>query len=142
MNQISSRTNNWSNLAILAHEIGHHINGHALDITMYQGGVVETKSLENQRKQELEADEFAGFILGRVGASLDDALAFTKVFTEKDDTYSTHPSKSKRVNAVKKGYNKAVSKSSSTKSNNVPSEYKKTNSNLSAEEYLSSGWKK
>ena len=57
MQLINSRTNDWASLAILAHEVGHHINGHALDITMYAGGVVEAKSLANKRKQELEADQ-------------------------------------------------------------------------------------
>ena len=112
MQLINSRTNNWSSLAILAHEVGHHINGHALDITMYAGGVVEAKSLANQRKQELEADEFAGFIMAKLGASLNSALSFTNIFTDKDDTYSSHPSKSKRVNAVRKGFNKAGGNSS------------------------------
>jgi Zn-dependent protease with chaperone function len=74
---------------------------------MYAGGVVEAKSLANKRKQEIEADEFAGFIMAKLGASLNSALSFTKIFTDKDDTYSTHPSKSKRVNAVRKGFNKA-----------------------------------
>ena len=26
---------NWSNLFILAHEVGHHINGHSLDLLLY-----------------------------------------------------------------------------------------------------------
>ena len=108
MKLINSRTNDWASLAILAHEVGHHINGHTLDLTMYAGGVVEAKSLAVKRKQELEADEFAGFILARLGATSDEALAFTEVFQEKDDTYDTHPSKSKRVASVTKGYTKAT----------------------------------
>ena len=79
MQLINSRTNNWSSLAILAHEVGHHINGHSVDILLYAADVVETKSLENKRKQELEADEFAGFVMARLGASLNNALAFTEV---------------------------------------------------------------
>ena len=27
--------NNWGNLFILAHEVGHHINGHSLDLVLY-----------------------------------------------------------------------------------------------------------
>lgn len=45
-------------------------------------------------------------MMAKLGASLNSALSFTKIFTDKDDTYSTHPSKSKRVNAVKKGLKK------------------------------------
>jgi len=139
MQLINSRTNNWSSLAILAHEVGHHINGHALDITMYAGGVVEAKSLANQRKQELEADEFAGFIMAKLGADLNSALSFTNLFTDKDDTYSTHPSKSKRVNAVRKGFNKAGGNSSVANTNNTPTEYTRKNTNMSVEEYVNRG---
>ena len=139
MQLINSRTNNWSSLAILAHEVGHHINGHALDITMYLGGVVEAESLANQRKQELEADEFAGFILARLGADLNDALAFTEILLEKDDTYDTHPTKSKRVNAVRKGFNKAGDDSTLSNTNNTPTEYTQKNSNMSVEEYINRG---
>jgi len=139
MQLINSRTNHWSSLAILAHEVGHHINGHALDITMYLGGVVEAKSLENQRKQELEADEFAGFVLARLGADLNSALAFTEVLKEKDDTYDTYPSKSKGVNAVRKGFNKAGGNSSVANTNNAPTEYTRKNTNMSVEEYINRG---
>ena len=139
MQSINSRTNNWSSLAILAHEVGHHINGHALDITMYLGGVVEVESLANQRKQELEADEFAGFILARLGADLNNALAFTEILLEKDDTYDTHPTKSKRVNAVRKGFNKAGGDSTLSNTNNTPTEYTQKNSNMSVEEYINRG---
>jgi tetratricopeptide (TPR) repeat protein len=139
MQSINSKTNNWSSLAILAHEIGHHINGHALDITMYLGGVVEAESLANQRKQELEADEFAGFVLARLGANLNSALAFTEIFIEKDDTYDTHPTKSKRVNAVRKGFNKAGGDSTLSNTNNAPTEYTQKNSNMSVEEYYNRG---
>jgi len=139
MQLINSRTNNWSSLAILAHEVGHHINGHALDITMYAGGVVEAKSLANKRKQELEADEFAGFIMAKLGADLNSALSFTNIFTDKDDTYSTHPSKSKRVNAVRKGFNKAGGNSSVANTNNAPTEYTRKNTNMSVEEYINRG---
>jgi len=139
MQSINSKTNNWSSLAILAHEIGHHINGHALDITMYLGGVVEAESLANQRKQELESDEFAGFVLARLGADLNSALAFTEILIEKDDTYDTHPTKSKRVNAVRKGFNKAGGDSALSNINNTPTEYTRKNSNMSVEEYFNRG---
>jgi len=108
MKLINSKTNDWASLFILAHEVGHHINGHTLDLTMYAGGVVEAKTLEAIRKQEIEADEFAAFILAKLGAPLnlvEDSIAL--VSTDKDDTYSSHPTKSKRLTAVRTGYNKA-----------------------------------
>ena len=71
MNSISEGTNKyWSNMFILAHEIGHHINGHSLDIALYAFEIIDPISLEEKRNQELEADEFAGFILAKLGASL------------------------------------------------------------------------
>ena len=109
MNSISNG-NNWGNLFILAHEVGHHINGHSLDLVLYMAEVVEPKSLALKRKQELEADEFAGFILSKLGGSLQDArTSIINVSSTGDDSYSTHPSRDKRLAAVEKGFNNAKS---------------------------------
>ena len=95
-----------SNIAILAHEIGHHLNNHARDITMYAGGVIEPDSKEVSRRQELEADEFAGFVMARLGYSLKEAKQpFYKTSNNNDDSYSTHPSRNKRLASITKGYN-------------------------------------
>ena len=51
--------NKWAVMTLLAHEVGHHLNGH----TIRKGG--STPELE------LEADEFAGFILHKLGATLE-----------------------------------------------------------------------
>ena len=99
--------NNWGNLFILAHEVGHHINGHSLDLVLYAADVVEPETLANQRKQELEADEFAGFILAKLGGPISAANEIiSKISTNSDDSYSTHPSRDKRISSVRKGYNK------------------------------------
>ena len=101
--------NNWGNLFILAHEVGHHINGHSLDIVLYAADVVEPKTLKQKRQQELEADEFAGFILARLGGAISEAnKIILKATTNDDDAYSTHPSQSKRLNAIKIGYDKGL----------------------------------
>jgi len=101
--------NNWGNLFILAHEVGHHINGHSLDLVLYATEVVEPESLFNQRKQELEADEFAAFILGKLGATLEQTSSSINLMaSNSDDTYSTHPSKSKRLAAINKGHKKGL----------------------------------
>ena len=95
-----------SNIAILAHEIGHHLNNHARDITMYIGGVIEPDSKEVSRRHELEADEFAGFVMARLGYSLEEAKQpFYKISNNNDDSYSTHPSRDKRLAIITKGYN-------------------------------------
>ena len=44
--------NNWGNLFILAHEVGHHINGHSLDVLLKSNN---KRTLNQRRKQELEA---------------------------------------------------------------------------------------
>ena len=100
--------NNWGDLFILAHEVGHHINGHSVDIVLYAADIVEPKTLEQKRQQELEADEFAGFILAKLGCSLSAAeQPLYSISSNRDDTYSTHPSREKRLEAIRKGYSNA-----------------------------------
>lgn len=113
---------NWFILGVIAHEIGHHLCGHT--------SVNKELTYAESQKQELEADKFAGFILQGLGATLDQALSSinTLVPNEEDDTYSTHPKRSRRLVAIKAGYNK---------SNPTTSE---TYSSTSAEEYFNLGW--
>jgi hypothetical protein len=92
---------NWTHTMILAHEIGHHLNGHTL----------RQVNKEEQRAEELEADEFAGFILGKLGATLDEAVAAMDGLnhpTCEDEYLSDHPCKEKRVAAIKTGWAKAT----------------------------------
>ncbi len=56
LQEIARNTNSWSKLSILAHEIGHHINGHSVDIIVYGSGAIEPPSLSESRKMELQAD--------------------------------------------------------------------------------------
>lgn len=107
-----SNGNSWSDLFILAHEIGHHINGHALDIILYATETVEVVSLAENRKQELEADEFAGFVLAKLGATFEQAIySIDKYSSNGSDINSTHPSKSKRLVAIKTGFENAIKQS-------------------------------
>ena len=102
--------NNWENLFILAHEVGHHINGHSLDLVLYAVDVVESVSLKQSREQELEADEFAGFVLAKLGGPISAAnQVISKISNNSDDSYNTHPSRNKRLAATKKGFNSAKS---------------------------------
>ena len=99
----------WTNMFILAHEIGHHINGHSLDLLLYTNEVVNPKSLEDKRKQELQADEFAGFVLGKLGSTINQMeRILSNIPPISDEKYSTHPSTSKRILAVRKGFNKTI----------------------------------
>jgi tetratricopeptide (TPR) repeat protein len=99
--------NNWGNLFVLAHEVGHHINGHSLDLVLYAADAVGQQTLAQSRQDELEADEFAGFILAKLGGPLSAANKVISSFSSnRDDTYSTHPRTSKRLAAAKRGFTK------------------------------------
>ena len=96
----SSANTDWAATSILAHEIVHHLNGHALN---NQG---------SNHKWELEADEFSGFVLARMGSSLEEAQAAILTLTYSKAT-RTHPAKADRLVAIKTGWGK-VKKSGNT----------------------------
>jgi hypothetical protein len=106
MSMLSRNTSNWTNLFILAHEVGHHVNGHSLDYFLYAGDIVDAPELEKKRQQELEADEFAGFVLAKLGATLSQTTSSISNLSNEDDTYSTHPKRDKRVASIRKGFSK------------------------------------
>ena len=99
MQAIANNSTEWAKISILAHEIGHHLSGHTLG---------EFDGLPNQRQQEIEADEFSGFILQKLGATLTQAQqAISLVSNNDDDTYKSHPTLRKRLLAIEKGYKNA-----------------------------------
>jgi hypothetical protein len=84
----------WGGISILAHEMGHHLNGH----TLRGGG--------SQPQDELEADEFSGFVLRRLGASLAQAQAALAAVAN-DEGSATHPGRAPRLAAIGQGWNRA-----------------------------------
>ena len=105
IDRINKATNDWSGKFILAHEVGHHINGHTRDFLI--ASVLDDQTKEKQREEELEADEFAGFIVAKLGAKYNQIKELINtISSEKDDKYSTHPNRSKRLEAIKKGFDK------------------------------------
>lgn len=84
---------NWPSLTILAHEVGHHIQGHTL------------KPGPGRPEMELEADRFSGFIVARLGGSVDDATQTLVAASEFGS--ATHPPRSARIEAVINGWNSA-----------------------------------
>ena len=68
---VDSKTN-WPIVLVLAHEIAHHLLGQALNVD---------RSDADRVADELPADEYSGFILEKLGASLKESLA---LFTSKD----------------------------------------------------------
>tara|TARA_B100000767_G_scaffold232654_1_gene224663 strand:- start:1598 stop:2347 length:750 start_codon:yes stop_codon:yes gene_type:complete len=120
IDKINKATNDWSGKFILAHEVGHHINGHTRDFLI--ASLVEGQTNEKQREEELEADEFAGFIVAKLGASYNQASELMDVISsENDDKYSTHPNKYKRLEAIKRGFDKVskINRSKLTKNTNT-----------------------
>jgi hypothetical protein len=96
MEQINASTGtNWAAISILAHEIGHHLNGHTLD------------NVGSRPKTELEADEFSGFVLRKMGATLADAQAVMSVIASLKGSH-THPAKKDRLDYIATGWNNAA----------------------------------
>ncbi|MET4073913.1 membrane-binding protein [Hymenobacter sp. UYCo722] len=84
----------WAGISILAHEMGHHLNGH----TLRAGG--------SQPADELEADEFSGFVLRKLGASLAQAQAAMATVPDAEDS-PTHPGRTPRLAAIGQGWQRA-----------------------------------
>jgi hypothetical protein len=92
INALDRRTGNeWASISVLAHEVGHHLMGHTLS---GQG---------SQPATELEADEFSGYALRKMGASLADAQATMRLIANEYGS-ATHPGKSSRLAAIEEGW--------------------------------------
>ena len=83
----------WAAYCVLAHEIGHHLSNH--DLT--------EKNLQKRKIYELQADKFAGGVLFRLGATLEQAQAGVNTFSLENES-STHPSKRQRLESLAKGW--------------------------------------
>ncbi|MDF3078798.1 MAG: hypothetical protein K0S09_2687 [Sphingobacteriaceae bacterium] len=84
----------WASISVLAHEMGHHYFNHVLD----RGG--------STPERELEADYFSGYVMAKLGSSLNQAtVAIQKISSPQAS--STHPGKADRVTAIQRGWNYA-----------------------------------
>lgn len=86
----------WAAYCVLAHEIGHHLSNHDL----------EESNPAVRKKFELEADRFAGGILFRLGATLEEAQAGINTFSL-ETASQTHPPKRARLEALAVGWKQA-----------------------------------
>ncbi len=84
----------WSAISIVAHEIGHHLQGHTID------------GRGSRPQKELEADRFSGFVLHQLGATLDESLVAIQTIGDEHASFS-HPAKATRVEAIKQAWNDA-----------------------------------
>ncbi len=84
----------WGAVSIIAHEIGHHLNGHTLGVD------------GSRPSNELEADEFSGFVLQRMGATMLEAQAAMNALAHEEAT-ETHPPRNARLEAIAAGWYRA-----------------------------------
>jgi tetratricopeptide (TPR) repeat protein len=106
LKSLDSTTSNsyWSSVSIFAHEIGHHLSGHTLD------------SMGSRPDKELEADRFSGFVMYKLGATLEQAQAAMKEIGAVR-IVSTHPPLPNRLAAIRNGWNDGWSSNYRQKSN-------------------------
>ncbi|PVW14536.1 M48 family metalloprotease [Marixanthomonas spongiae] len=93
---INSTSNDWSGKFVLAHEIGHHLNGHSLN------------NGSSNHDYELQADYFAGRALANLGASLEETLLVTSKLPEK--ATSSHPARADRTQKAEEGWKSVKNK--------------------------------
>lgn len=84
----------WAAVSVLAHEIGHHLAGH----TIRQRGT--------NPGDELAADQFSGFILYQMGATLEETQAALTAIGGEIDTLR-HPPSTARLESISNGWREA-----------------------------------
>jgi hypothetical protein len=84
----------WAAISVLAHEIGHHL---------YSPSVNKGKI---PLATELEADEFSGHVLRKMGATLDEAQSAMQILATTKAT-RTHPAGQDRLLSIANGWNNA-----------------------------------
>jgi hypothetical protein len=114
LKQVKIKTkSDWAKMSILAHEIGHHLQGH----TLSGGG--------SNQDIEVEADKYSGFIMQRMGAKLEASKIALNTFGKEGASIS-HPRKALRIKAITDGWMEAMNLSATAIANILP------NSNLPA----------
>jgi len=83
----------WAAVSILAHEVGHHVNG-------------PNTERKSQQQLELDADEFSGFVLRKMGATVAESQIAIRTAGDMRAT-STHPGAYDRLAAIENGWQQA-----------------------------------
>lgn len=96
----SDKNARWQLYGVMAHEVGHHLQGHTITGT------------GSHPPTELEADEYAGFTLSALGASLVEAQSLWATLSENGSV--THPPRHQRLAAVERGWLRRKNQSSET----------------------------
>ena len=84
----------WGSVSVLAHEMGHHYYNHVVS------------SSGSTPPKEIEADAFSGYVMAKLGASLQQSIVAMQSIAS-DKASSSHPGKKDRVDAITKGWNSA-----------------------------------
>lgn len=113
----------WGMVSILAHEVGHHLNGHTL------------KSEGSNHRIELQADEFSGFVLARMGCALEEAQSAVEKILP-DVASETHPAKSDRLAAIKRGWERGSGRKVTEVPQPKPEDNRQIKANYAIQEIL------
>ena len=84
----------WAAVSVLAHEIGHHLYGNP------------SENGNTKLATELQADEFSGYVLEKLGATLPEAQAAMSILATSTASL-THPARAERVKSIAKGWKSA-----------------------------------
>ena len=96
MEDVRARTKSkYGPLSILSHEIAHHLAGHTL------------LDPAARPELELEADRFSGFIMAKMGATMNDACLAIEAYIG-NTASTTHPGKRTRLAAIVNGWKEAM----------------------------------
>lgn len=83
---------NWRVLCVLTHEVGHLLGGHTINAT-------------NSHREESEADEWSGWALHRLGATLEQAQTAARQYSVAGS--KSHPPRAVRLASVARGWRRA-----------------------------------
>lgn len=102
----------WAAISILAHELGHHLQGHTIENSV-------------NHESELEADWFSGNLLYKLGATFEEAGIALRTLCPEEASLS-HPSRFSRLISLREGWQQSITRNLTIK------EINDLNPNLSA----------
>lgn len=97
----------WASISVLAHEMGHHYYNHVVS------------SSGSTPPKEIEADAFSGYIMAKLGATLQESIAAMQAIAS-DRASSSHPAKNDRVSAITRGWNEVNGSANTSPGNTKP----------------------
>lgn len=97
----------WASVSVLAHEMGHHYRNHTVD------------TRGSTPPKEIEADYFSGYVMAKLGASLNEARAAMEQIASPSAS-STHPARADRLSAIAQGWDYANGNTNTSPTNPQP----------------------